>query len=59
MNSNFQKIKKMNIDELSELLARDKCTRCAYYGDICKGTALKGVSCKVGIKRCLSEKVGL
>ena len=59
MISNFQKIKQMNIDDLAALLAREKCTRCAYYGDICKGTALKGVSCKVGIKRFLSEEVGV
>ena len=59
MTSNFQKIKQMNIEQMAELLAREKCSHCSYYGDICKGEARTGVSCKVGIKRYLGEEVWL
>lgn len=36
--NNLQKIKQMNIDELAVFLFGSRCSRCAFFGDICNGS---------------------
>lgn len=57
--NNFQRIRQMNIDELSEFIfvnQVDGCSHCAYYGDICNGKFFDTKSCLKGIKAFLSSE---
>lgn len=56
MTSNFQKIKQMNIDELAVFLFGGKCSRCAYFGNICNGSFFDEKSCTTGIKKFLAKE---
>lgn len=55
--NNFQKIKEMNIDELAVFLFGGRCSRCAYFGNICNGSFFDEKSCTTGIKKFLAEEV--
>lgn len=52
--NNFQKIKEMNIDELAIFLFGGRCSRCAYFGNICNGSFFDEKSCTTGIKKFLA-----
>lgn len=54
--NNFQKIKEMNIDELAVFLFGGRCSRCAYFGNICNGSFFDEESCTTGIKKFLAEE---
>ena len=54
--NNFQKIKEMNIDELAVFLFGGRCSRCAYFGNICNGSFFNETSCTTGIKKFLAEE---
>lgn len=51
--NNLQKIKQMNIEELAVFLFGGRCSRCAYFGDICNGSFSDEKSCTMGIKKFL------
>ena len=53
---NLQKIKQMNIDELAVFLFGGRCSRCAYFGNICNGSFFNETSCTTGIKKFLAEE---
>ena len=52
--NNFQKIKEMNIDELAVFLFGGRCSRCAYFGNICNGSFFDEKSCTTGITKFLA-----
>ena len=54
--NNLQKIKQMNIEELAVFLFGGRCSRCAYFGDICNGSFFDEKTCTTGIKKFLTQE---
>ena len=54
--NNLQKIKQMNIEELAVFLFGGRCSRCAYFGNICNGSFFDEKSCTTGINKFLAEE---
>ena len=58
--TNFEKIKQMSVDEISEFLFVHqflKCNNCDYYKKQCGGEYFDDKSCTVGIKKWLESEV--